>query len=122
MQIALLRQAPIWRRLASLDDLNRSVRMLSVGGLRSRFPQESVAALQHRLAEIVLGAAVAQRVYGSAFAESQLEGGRLVTTAIDVTLLVTEQLESLGVHYLLGGSLASSAHGIFRSTNDADIL
>jgi len=35
---------------------------------------------------------------------------------------VVEMLERLGVAYCIGGSLASSAHGFPRSTNDADVV
>jgi hypothetical protein len=41
---------------------------------------------------------------------------------IAVTLEVTSSLEELGVRYLVGGSLASSLHGIPRSTQDTDLL
>ncbi len=40
----------------------------------------------------------------------------------DVLLLVVAALERLGVSYAIGGSFASSAHGIPRSTNDIDIV
>jgi hypothetical protein len=39
-----------------------------------------------------------------------------------VTLLVTETLERLGVRYAVGGSFASSLHGVFRASVDADIV
>jgi hypothetical protein len=39
-----------------------------------------------------------------------------------VTLLVTQTLENLGIFYAIGGSLASSLHGIMRSTLDVDIV
>lgn len=39
-----------------------------------------------------------------------------------VTLLVTQVFEQLGVPYAVGGSLASSLHGVMRSTLDVDIL
>ncbi len=39
-----------------------------------------------------------------------------------VTLLVTGILESLGVRYAIGGSLASSLHGVFRASVDADLV
>jgi hypothetical protein len=42
--------------------------------------------------------------------------------AIRVTALVTEALQKLGIHHVVAGSLASSIHGIPRSTNDADIV
>jgi hypothetical protein len=39
-----------------------------------------------------------------------------------VTLRVAHACERLGLRYLIGGSLASSYHGVPRSTNDADLL
>ena len=39
-----------------------------------------------------------------------------------VTLLVTHTLEQLGIPYAVGGSLASSRHGVMRSTLDVDIV
>lgn len=41
---------------------------------------------------------------------------------ITVTLLVTRELERLGVPYLIGGSLASAVHGVYRATADADVV
>ena len=42
--------------------------------------------------------------------------------ATRITLLVTQTLETLGIPYAVGGSLASSVHGVLRSTLDVDIL
>ena len=42
--------------------------------------------------------------------------------ATRVTLLVTQTLETLDIPYAVGGSLASSMHGVMRSTLDVDIL
>ena len=39
-----------------------------------------------------------------------------------VTLFVTQTLERLGISYAVGGSLASSLHGVMRSTLDVDIV
>jgi hypothetical protein len=39
-----------------------------------------------------------------------------------ITLLVTRTLERLGIPYAVGGSLASSLHGVMRSTLDVDIV
>lgn len=41
---------------------------------------------------------------------------------LQVTLIVTQTLERLGIPYFLGGSLASALHGEPRSTLDADIV
>ena len=42
--------------------------------------------------------------------------------AARITLLVTNVLEQIGIPYALGGSLASSVHGVMRSTLDVDIV
>ena len=41
---------------------------------------------------------------------------------IAVTVAIVEALDKIGVRYLVGGSLASSMHGIPRSTQDVDIV
>lgn len=41
---------------------------------------------------------------------------------VEITLLVTTQLEALQIPYLVGGSVASIVYGEYRSTNDADVL
>lgn len=43
-------------------------------------------------------------------------------TELDVAILVARAFESLGLRYLIGGSLASSLHGMPRSSYDADLL
>jgi len=42
--------------------------------------------------------------------------------ATRITLLVTQTLENINILYAVGGSLASSLHGIMRSTLDVDIV
>ncbi len=42
--------------------------------------------------------------------------------ATRITLLVGQTLEQIGIPYAVGGSLASSLHGVMRSTLDVDIL
>jgi hypothetical protein len=41
---------------------------------------------------------------------------------LEVTLTVARAFDELSVPYFLGGSMASSAHGIYRATNDADFV
>lgn len=41
---------------------------------------------------------------------------------IEVTLNIVDTLEKLEIDYVVGGSIASSMHGIPRSTRDTDIL
>jgi hypothetical protein len=42
--------------------------------------------------------------------------------ATRITLLVTQTLEENGIPYAVGGSFASSLHGVMRSTLDVDIV
>ena len=41
---------------------------------------------------------------------------------LEVTLVLVKVLERLGIPYLVGGSLASSLHGIPRATQDVDLV
>ncbi|HEY7818629.1 MAG TPA: hypothetical protein VIG29_10450 [Vicinamibacteria bacterium] len=40
----------------------------------------------------------------------------------EITLIVAGILDRLGVRYAIGGSLASSLHGVFRASVDADVV
>jgi hypothetical protein len=42
--------------------------------------------------------------------------------SIRVTLLATQAMEEIGIPYAVGGYLASSMHGVRRSTLDVDII
>jgi hypothetical protein len=46
----------------------------------------------------------------------------MLSEPIAVTLLVIEVLDTLGVPYLIGGSLASAVHGVARATADTDLV
>jgi hypothetical protein len=46
----------------------------------------------------------------------------MLSEPIQVTLKVVTVFESLGIPYLIGGSLASAVHGIIRATMDADLV
>jgi hypothetical protein len=46
----------------------------------------------------------------------------LLAEPIGVTLSVVAVLDRLNIEYLVGGSLASSIHGIPRATLDVDIV
>lgn len=62
--IGLLRQAVSWRKLEMVDQLNQSVKLLALSGLRQRFPQDSDERIHRRLADLLLGEQLALRVYG----------------------------------------------------------
>ncbi|MGQ9629540.1 MAG: hypothetical protein ACUVXI_04385 [bacterium] len=46
----------------------------------------------------------------------------MVPEPIQVVMIVVRALDRLGVPYLIGGSFASSVHGIPRATMDADLV
>jgi hypothetical protein len=62
--IRLLRKAPSWRKLEMVDQLNQSVKLLALMGLRQRFPKDNDARLHRRLAGLLLGEELADTVYG----------------------------------------------------------
>jgi hypothetical protein len=62
--IKLLRQAPPWRKLHMVDQLNQTVRTLALSGLRQRHPNATPQELRRRLADLLLGPELAARVYG----------------------------------------------------------
>ncbi len=62
--IGLLRQAPPWRKLHMVSQLNRTVRTLALAGLRQRYPQATPQELRRRLADLLLGPDLACRAYG----------------------------------------------------------
>jgi len=62
--IQLLRQAPPWRKLEMVGQLNKTVRTLMWSGLRERHPHASDVVLRRHLADLWLGSELAARVYG----------------------------------------------------------
>jgi hypothetical protein len=64
VQLDLLRQAPSWQKLAMVGQMTHTVRVLAESGLRRRYPDASEAELRRRLADILLGAELAAKVYG----------------------------------------------------------
>ena len=70
MLIRLLRQAPPWRKLEMVDQLNQSVKLLALVGLRQRYQQDSEDQLHRRLADLLLGDELALKVYGPLLEEN----------------------------------------------------
>jgi hypothetical protein len=65
LQIKLLRQAPPWRKLEMVWQLNAAVQALALSGLKARYPDDSPEKLRRRLADLLLGKELATQVYGS---------------------------------------------------------
>ncbi len=69
MQIQLWRQASPTRKMHMLAQLNASARLLAMTGLRSRFPTASEAELRFKLAALLYGDVLANKVYGASHAK-----------------------------------------------------
>jgi hypothetical protein len=65
LQIKLLREAPPWRKLEMVWQLNAAVQVLALSGLKERYPEDSPERLHRRLADLLLGEQMAAKVYGS---------------------------------------------------------
>jgi hypothetical protein len=65
LQYHLLRQVSPARKLAMLGEMNLTVKTLMYSGLRSHYPADSTEKLNRRLADLILGPELANRVYGS---------------------------------------------------------
>lgn len=63
--IRLLSEAPPWRKLEMVDQLNQAVKLLALTGLRQRYPDASEAQLHRRLASLLLGEDLACKAYGA---------------------------------------------------------
>ena len=64
VQLEMFRQAPAWRKLQLLEQLNQSVKLLALSGLRNRRPDATEDELHRALADLILGQELAYRVYG----------------------------------------------------------
>lgn len=66
LQIQIIRRMPPWKKLAVVDDLNRTVKMLALSGIKQLYPNATPEQIHRMLAESLLGAELARRVYDHA--------------------------------------------------------
>ncbi len=66
LQLKYLRQASPARKLELLAQINDTVRALALAGWRIHHPDDPPEMIKRRLADLVLGEALAQKVYGPA--------------------------------------------------------
>ncbi len=64
LQIQLWRQASPTKKMHMVAQLNAAGRLLALTGLRSQFPHASELELHYRLAVLLLGEELAQKIYG----------------------------------------------------------
>ena len=63
--IERLRQMPSWRKMELMGEMNQTVRVMALAGLRQRHPEDSLSQRHRRLADLILGPELAARAYGS---------------------------------------------------------
>jgi hypothetical protein len=114
--IELLRNASAWRKLELVGQINETVRVLALSGLRQRHPDSSPEELRCRLAEMLLGRELALRC------RDHLPTNPVLPEPVAASLLVTQALQALGIRYVVVGSLASAVHGVARASVDVDIV
>lgn len=114
----LSRATPAWRKLQIVESLTATARQLALSGLRKQNPLASEPQLRMKLASLILGSEDAKRIRECAVpAEGAMEKDQ-----VETLLKVIAVLDSLSIPYVLGGSMASSVHGLPRTTNDADLI
>ena len=60
----LLRQAPVWRKMQLMAELNQTADHLALEGLRDIYPKAGEAELRRYLADLKLGPELALKAYG----------------------------------------------------------
>lgn len=118
LHLTLLRKTSVAKRISLMRSLTRTVVGLSRQGLKRAHPDFST----QELAELFV-----QLNYNLKWFDGRVKpcfGDQTVlsTEILDALLLVIEALNKLKIDYRLGGSVASSAFGVPRSTLGVDIV
>lgn len=66
MCIQFIRRMPAWKKMSIVDGLNETVKTLAISGIKQRHPTATPEQIHRMLAEIMLGAELAQKVYDHA--------------------------------------------------------
>jgi hypothetical protein len=62
--IRLLRDAPTWRKLEMVGQMNAAVQTMMRSGLKECYPKDSPQMIQRRMADLLLGEDLALKVFG----------------------------------------------------------
>jgi hypothetical protein len=63
MQIEFIRRMPSWKKMGIVDGLNETVKTLAITGIKQRNPNATPEQVQRILADLILGAELARKVY-----------------------------------------------------------
>jgi hypothetical protein len=111
----VFRAMPPWRKWELVDNLHRFGRELHAAGVLSRDPDATPEQIRDDWVARNYGP-----ITGPTFARgsSQVSSPNEIRPTVEYVVGVFDRL---GIAYALGGSLASSVHGVSRNTLDADL-
>lgn len=115
----------LWKALTLIQKANKlsswtkGCLELSLIGLKQRYPDASPSKLRYEFARATLKSLFPDSVYQLI---SQSNHTLMLTDPISLALDVAEILNTLGIPYLIGGSVASTLMGEMRATEDVDIV
>jgi len=66
LQIQVIRRMPAWKKISVVDGLNETVKTLATSGIKQRHPEATPVEVHRMLAELMLGAELARKVYDHA--------------------------------------------------------
>jgi hypothetical protein len=66
LQIQFIRRMPAWKKISMVDGLNDMVKTLAITGIKQRHPNATPEQIHRMLAELMLGADLARKVYDHA--------------------------------------------------------
>jgi hypothetical protein len=118
--ISFWREAPAWKKLQMMTQLNEITRQLVLEGVRRRFPKASHEQLRSMMTEIMFGPKQAARVNGKA--KKYLDQSATAPDLLEVTHQVTCVMDYLRVPYVINGSIATIIHGAVRNTINVSIV
>lgn len=66
LHIQIIRRMPVWKKFSIVDDLNETVKTVAISGIKQRHPAATPEQIHRMLAELLLGAELARKVYDHA--------------------------------------------------------
>ncbi len=67
LQIEFIRNMPAWKKISMVDGLNETVKTMAISGIKQRQPDATPEQIQRMLADLMLGAELARKVYDHAW-------------------------------------------------------
>ncbi|OGO17185.1 MAG: hypothetical protein A2Z14_16740 [Chloroflexi bacterium RBG_16_48_8] len=65
-QIELIRRMPSWKKFTMVDDLNETIKVFAISGIKQRHPDATPEQIRRLLADLMLGSELAGKVYDHA--------------------------------------------------------